>query len=125
MRRSTLRTGTPVAAMSSTSFARPGGFFRYSTIIGSTPLLRIIASVLREVPQAGLWKMVMSVMAPCKLRFLSWQRSFAQRERLCLTGRLGALARKDHREKRDHQQRTAHLSQGAHRGRCAVQTECH
>ena len=27
----------------------------YSTTVGSTPLLRISASVLRDVPQAGLW----------------------------------------------------------------------
>ena len=37
------------------SRARSGGFLRYSMISGSSPLCRIIASVLREVPQAGLW----------------------------------------------------------------------
>ena len=37
------------------SRARLGGVFRYSITSGSSPLRRIIASVLREVPQAGLW----------------------------------------------------------------------
>ena len=32
-----------------------GGVFRYSMTSGSAPLLRIMARVLREVPQAGLW----------------------------------------------------------------------
>jgi hypothetical protein len=41
-------------AMSWVSIARLGGVFRYSTTCGSTPVLRIIASVLREVPQSGL-----------------------------------------------------------------------
>jgi hypothetical protein len=43
-----------MAAINSTSFARPGGVFMYSTTSGSTPLLRISASVLRDVPQSGL-----------------------------------------------------------------------
>jgi hypothetical protein len=34
--------------------SRLGGSFRYSMMIGSSPLCRIIASVLREVPQFGL-----------------------------------------------------------------------
>ncbi|MGY3292964.1 hypothetical protein ACVWWP_006031 [Bradyrhizobium sp. LM3.6] len=42
------------ALTSSTSFARDGGVFRYSMTTGSAPLCRIITSVLREVPQAGL-----------------------------------------------------------------------
>ena len=44
----------PSAAINSTSRARLGGVFRYSITSGSSPLCRIIASVLREVPQAGL-----------------------------------------------------------------------
>jgi hypothetical protein len=43
-----------MALITSISRARPGGFFRYSIISGSSPLCRIMASVLREVPQAGL-----------------------------------------------------------------------
>ena len=35
--------------MSATSSARVGGVFRYSTIVGSSPLLRISASALRDV----------------------------------------------------------------------------
>ena len=34
---------------------RGGGDFRYSTICGSMPALRIIANVLREVPHLVLW----------------------------------------------------------------------
>jgi hypothetical protein len=34
--------------------ARCGGVFRYSMISGTLPLCRIMASVLREVPQDGL-----------------------------------------------------------------------
>ena len=41
--------------ISDSSIARLGGVFRYSTTCGSMPALRIIASVLREVPQPGLW----------------------------------------------------------------------
>jgi hypothetical protein len=41
--------------ISSTSRSRVGGVFRYSMISGSSPLYRIIASVLRDVPQSGLW----------------------------------------------------------------------
>ena len=37
------------------SSARDGGVLRYSITCGSMPALRIMASVLREVPQAGLW----------------------------------------------------------------------
>lgn len=48
------RTEMPIAAMSSCNRCRVGGAFRYSMIWGSSPLWRIIASVLREVPQAGL-----------------------------------------------------------------------
>ena len=33
---------------------RVGGVFRYSMIWGSSPLARIIANVLRDVPQSGL-----------------------------------------------------------------------
>jgi hypothetical protein len=49
------RTVSPAAAIIASSSAREGGFFRYSTTVGSMPALRIMASVLREVPQAGLW----------------------------------------------------------------------
>ena len=45
----------PIAAISSTSFSRDGGVFRYSITSGSSPDCRIMASVLREVPQSGLW----------------------------------------------------------------------
>jgi hypothetical protein len=48
-------TGAPVAAISATSVARSGGVARYSMTSGSMPLLRIMASVLREVPHFGLW----------------------------------------------------------------------
>jgi hypothetical protein len=34
--------------------SRDGGVFRYSMICGSIPALRMIASALRDVPQAGL-----------------------------------------------------------------------
>ena len=44
-----------MAAMSSTSLSREGGVFRYSITSGSLPDWRIMASVLRDVPQAGLW----------------------------------------------------------------------
>jgi hypothetical protein len=43
-----------IAPISSISHSRLGGFFKYSITCGSSPLCRIIASVLREVPQAGL-----------------------------------------------------------------------
>jgi hypothetical protein len=42
-------------AMSCASMARLGGVLRYSMTCGSTPEVRISASVLRDVPQAGLW----------------------------------------------------------------------
>src|SRR3546814_2259876 len=40
----------PARVISSTSSARLGGVFRYSTTCGSIPVLRIMASALREVP---------------------------------------------------------------------------
>ena len=36
------------------TFSRPGGCLRYSMTSGSAPLLRMSASVLREVPHCGL-----------------------------------------------------------------------
>jgi transposase len=45
----------PDAAEAFKKLPRPTGVFRYSIAVGSTPLLRISASVLREVPQSGLW----------------------------------------------------------------------
>src|SRR5690606_2562137 len=53
--RSRPRTPTREAAASSRRRSRVGGCCRYSMTSGSTPLLRIIARVLREVPQRGLW----------------------------------------------------------------------
>jgi hypothetical protein len=53
--RSNARTGRPIASMRPRSVARSGGVFRYSITRGSAPLLRISASVLRELPQSGLW----------------------------------------------------------------------
>jgi len=44
----------PIALINSISRARLGGFFRYSITSGASPLWRIIASVLRDVPQDGL-----------------------------------------------------------------------
>ena len=44
----------PIAASSSFRRSRLGGVLRYSIISGSVPLWRIKASVLRDVPQAGL-----------------------------------------------------------------------
>jgi hypothetical protein len=44
----------PIIAINSTNFSRVGGVFRYSMISGSSPDWRIMASVLRDVPQAGL-----------------------------------------------------------------------
>ena len=52
--RTALITGSPVAAISATSVARSGGVLRYSMTSGSTPLFRIMASVLRDVPHLGL-----------------------------------------------------------------------
>ena len=40
--------------INSINSAREGGVFRYSTMRGSSPLLRIRARTLRDVPQAGL-----------------------------------------------------------------------
>src|ERR1700694_477785 len=42
-------------AINDSSVGRSGGVFRYSIIVGSMPAFRISASVLREVPQPGLW----------------------------------------------------------------------
>ena len=44
----------PDCLISCTSRARPGGFFRYSIISGSTPRVLIIPSTVREVLQLGL-----------------------------------------------------------------------
>jgi hypothetical protein len=44
----------PAALTSASSLAFEGGVFKYSITSGSTPLLRIIARVLREVPHLGL-----------------------------------------------------------------------
>src|SRR6185437_14785833 len=52
--RSAARTVSPARAIRSLSVSRSGGVLRYSMISGSIPALRIIASVLREVPQSGL-----------------------------------------------------------------------
>jgi hypothetical protein len=40
--------------MSAINCSRLGGVLRYSITSGSSPLCRIIASVLRDVPQLGL-----------------------------------------------------------------------
>jgi hypothetical protein len=53
------RGALPIAARRLSSCGRVQPAFRYSTTVGSAPEARIIARVLREVPQAGLWKMVM------------------------------------------------------------------
>lgn len=53
--RSKARTGMPIIWINAMSRSRLGGFLRYSMMCGSTPLWRIIARTLREVPQAGLW----------------------------------------------------------------------
>ena len=53
--RSTSRTDTPMRWMRPLSSSRVGGVFRYSMTCGSSPLLRMRARVLRDVPQAGLW----------------------------------------------------------------------
>ena len=47
-----------MAAISSASFSRDGGVLIYLINSGSTTLCWIIASVLRDEPQSGLWKMV-------------------------------------------------------------------
>ena len=44
----------PMRRIRSTSSARAGGVFRYSMTRGSSPLLRIRPSTLRDVPQAGI-----------------------------------------------------------------------
>jgi hypothetical protein len=44
----------PIAEINSLSLWREGGVLRYSMTVGSMPLWRIIASVLRDVPQSGL-----------------------------------------------------------------------
>jgi hypothetical protein len=48
------RTGMSMAATNSLSLSLEGGVFRYSMTVGSTPPWRIMASVLRQVPQSGL-----------------------------------------------------------------------
>jgi hypothetical protein len=53
-----------MAAISSVNRARLGGDFKYSMTSGSTPLARTMAKVLREVPHAGLWYMVMGMAFP-------------------------------------------------------------
>ena len=45
----------PIKLSSSSRRSLDGGVLRYSMTSGSTPLLRMRANVLREVPQAGLW----------------------------------------------------------------------
>jgi hypothetical protein len=52
--RSSWRGVRPNWRSSSVSSARLGGVLRYSMTRGSMPALRIIASVLREVPQSAL-----------------------------------------------------------------------
>ena len=47
--------GMPMRRTRSSSPARLGGVFGYSMMTGSTPVARITANVLRDVPQAGLW----------------------------------------------------------------------
>jgi hypothetical protein len=49
------RSVIPAAPTSSMMRSRLGGVLRYSITWGSTPDCRIMASVLREVPQSGLW----------------------------------------------------------------------
>jgi hypothetical protein len=44
----------PIRAINCLSSVRDGGVFRYSTTCGSMPALRIMASVLRDVPQSAL-----------------------------------------------------------------------
>jgi hypothetical protein len=44
----------PARTISCASMSRVGGVLRYSITCGSIPALRIIASVLREVPHSGL-----------------------------------------------------------------------
>jgi len=53
--RNKARAPPPIAVISCTNLLRVGGVFKYSITSGSTPLARIIANVLRDVPQAGLW----------------------------------------------------------------------
>jgi hypothetical protein len=48
------RAPIPARAIRLSSMAREGGVLRYSTTCGSIPALRIMASALRDVPQAGL-----------------------------------------------------------------------
>src|SRR4051794_35510983 len=60
----------PALLISLASSARDGRVFKYSMILGSTPALRIKASVLREVMQLGLWYIVMSIMGDFPLSFL-------------------------------------------------------
>jgi hypothetical protein len=45
----------PASRISAASCSRVGVSFRYSTTSGSMPAWRMSASVLRDVPQRGLW----------------------------------------------------------------------
>ncbi len=45
----------PMRVIKSASSVRLGGVLRYSMMCGSSPLLRIRPSTLRDVLQAGLW----------------------------------------------------------------------
>src|SRR3954454_11341643 len=53
-----------MATTSSRILSFEGGVLRYSITTGSMPAWRISASVLRDVPHAGLWKMV-TLIGPC------------------------------------------------------------
>ena len=53
--RSTSRTPMSIRAIGAFKVSRSGGVFRYSMTVGAMPLARISASVLRDVPQSGLW----------------------------------------------------------------------
>src|SRR5436190_5515167 len=59
--RSTSRGPTPIWFRSVFSWALVQPAFTYSTTVGFSPAASIAARVLREVPQAGLWKMVTSM----------------------------------------------------------------
>ena len=58
----------PTLAATAASCCASGGVFRYSTTTGSTPVARIIANVLRDVPQAGLCQMVTVMRLPPAVR---------------------------------------------------------
>jgi hypothetical protein len=53
--RSSASSGTPMRAANWRSMTRHGKVFKYSMTCGSMPELRIRPSVLRDVPQRGLW----------------------------------------------------------------------